>query len=142
MMKNRNSGWVIAACAIFAAVAIAAARSAMANCGHCDGDKKEGGMTCPSHVKGAETKVTNTEDGVTISITARDKAVVKQIQEAAVHMGKGGHECKDCEAKAKGANKDGKKALYQCPMKGCYKGDNTKDGKCPHCGMKLEKVKP
>ncbi|MEK6646902.1 MAG: YHS domain-containing protein [Candidatus Firestonebacteria bacterium] len=36
------------------------------------------------------------------------------------------------------AAKDSQTEVWVCPMKH-YEGPNTKDGKCPKCGMKLEK---
>ncbi len=43
----------------------------------------KGNCPCPMCVKGAVVKVTNTADGVTISITSTDKAAVKAIQDSA-----------------------------------------------------------
>lgn len=94
---------------------------------------------CPMHMEGVETKVENTADGVNIKISAKDKAVVEKLQaEAKGHVGQG---CACCKGKMKGkaAKGDDKAAGFSCPMKGCYTGPNTKDGRCPHCGMKLEK---
>ena len=132
-MNEKRLGWIFAGAAVFAVLAIVAVNSALARCGHCDKDKGKAAMMCPCHLKGAEVKVVNIEDGVTITITAKDKAAVKEIQEAAVNFGKG--ELKGCPSR-------GKKGLYECPMKDCYKGGKTKDGKCPHCGMKLQESKP
>ncbi len=71
---------------------------------------------CPCQIKGAEKTVTNTAEGVTITITAKDPAVVKQIQEAAAKMKEGGCEkckpgckCPKCAKKAKGAKAEEKK---------------------------------
>lgn len=99
---------------------------------------------CPMHMEGVEKKVENTADGITITITSKDKAVVEKLQ---AHAKDEGGEC--CKAKMKGgkhehgkadkATKGDKAAGFSCPMKGCYTGPNTKDGRCPHCGMKLEK---
>ena len=74
---------------------------------------------CPCQIKGAEKAVVNTPDGVTITITAKDPAVVKQIQEAAAKMKEGGCEkcthkpgckCKKCAVKHQGGKPEEKKA--------------------------------
>ncbi|MBI4678918.1 MAG: hypothetical protein HY748_15170 [Elusimicrobia bacterium] len=96
-------------------------------------------MTCPAHVEGAEVKVDNTKDGVVITITAKDPKTVKEIQVAAAHMGMKHACCAHCGKKAsQSSSKKPKEAVYVCSM-GCYKGPNTKDGRCPKCGMNLEK---
>ncbi|MBI5210080.1 MAG: hypothetical protein HY927_08930 [Elusimicrobia bacterium] len=102
-------------------------------------------MPCPAHVEGSQVKVTNTKDGVVINITAKDPETVKMIQVAAAHMGMKHAGCAHCgqgatpgQNKAKAAQGQAKEATYACSM-GCYKGPNTKDGRCPKCGMNLEK---
>jgi TusA-related sulfurtransferase len=74
---------------------------------------------CPCGVKGAEKAVTNTDNGVTITITSKDPAVVKKIQDAAAKMKEGGCEkcthkpgckCKKCAAKQQGGKPEEKKA--------------------------------
>lgn len=85
------------------------------------------GGACPTEVKGADIKVVNTENGVTVSITAKDPAAVKKIQEmAAAHFAK------------KDAKSGTKAAKWVCPMND-YEGD--KPGKCPKCGMELKEKK-
>ncbi|MBN1595194.1 YHS domain-containing protein [candidate division FCPU426 bacterium] len=44
---------------------------------------KEGHVMCPMYIQGAEVKVENQDQGVTIVITSQDKAVVKEIQQKA-----------------------------------------------------------
>jgi hypothetical protein len=85
---------------------LALASSARAHCGSCGVGEEKGakagaahkeGHTCPKHdccpsaIEGAQTKVTNTADGVTVTVSAKDAAAVKLIQEAAAKMAQGGH---------------------------------------------------
>ncbi|MBI5624323.1 MAG: hypothetical protein HY924_11135 [Elusimicrobia bacterium] len=146
MSENRKE-WIFAGFAITAALAIVAVNSALADCGHCghdkDKDQAKARAVCPYKVPGAEVKVINIDNGVTITITAKEPAAVKQIQEAAANVSQ---HLQACPSRDKGEQVKGKDAgkakTYECPMKGCYTGEKTKDGKCPHCGMKLEKSKP
>ncbi|MBI5622738.1 MAG: hypothetical protein HY924_03060 [Elusimicrobia bacterium] len=136
--------------ALVAAVAVtlfwAKLGPAVAEAGH-EGHHGEHGkaMMCPAHVEGAQVKVDNTADGVVITITAQDPKAVKDIQVAAAHMGMKEAGCSCCGHKASKAAK-GKEAskskgeIYVCSM-GCYKGPKTADGRCPKCGMNLEKEK-
>lgn len=99
-------------------------RAVEANCGHCDKDKAvKAHSSCPCQIEGAEKTVVNTADGVTITITAKDPAVVKKIQEAMAKMKEGG--CEKCKAGCK-CPKCAKKA--KCTGK--------PDCKCPHCAKK------
>ena len=97
-------------------------------------------MPCPADVEGAQVKVDKTKDGVVITITAKDPEAVKMIQIAAAHMGlgRGKAGCAHCGQKAAPGSQESK--VYVCSM-GCYKGPNTKDGRCPKCGMNLEPAK-
>ncbi|MFA6317048.1 MAG: hypothetical protein WC943_06485 [Elusimicrobiota bacterium] len=106
-------------------------------------------MTCPVHVQGAEVKVANTAYGVVIEITGKEPGIIKEIQAAAAsHAGMKHEACSCCGEKAvkaakkiKGAKAGESKSqaeLYVCSM-GCYKGPKTEDGRCPKCGMNLEK---
>lgn len=79
---------------------------------------------CPMGVKGAQTVVENTADGVTIRITAKDPAAIKKIQESAA-----------AHAKMAASGKMAHKAGWVCPM-GCAHSD--KPGKCPKCGMDMK----
>lgn len=98
------------------------------------------GMPCPADVEGAQVKVDKTKDGVVITITAKDPEAVKMIQVAAIHMGmgRGKSGCAHCGHKAAPGAQGSK--VYVCSM-GCYKGPNTKDGRCPKCGMNLAPAK-
>lgn len=102
-------------------------RAVQANCGHCDKDKAKGKVhcTCPCRIEGAVKTVANTADGVTITITAKDPAVVKQIQEAAAKMKDGG--CAKCTGKP------------DCKCAKCAKHakcTGKPDCKCPKCAAK------
>ena len=108
-------------------------------------EAERGVMTCPAHVEGAEVKVENRKAGVVITITAKDHDAVKMIQVAAAHMGMKHAGCAHCgqgaasgQKKEKAAQGQTKEDTYVCTM-GCYKGPKTKDGRCPKCGMNLEK---
>jgi len=96
-------------------------RAVEASCGHCDKDKAvKAHCSCPCQIEGAEKTVVNTADGVTITITAKDPAVVKKIQEAMAKMKDGGcDKCPKCAKKAKCTGKP--------------------DCKCPHCAKKGDK---
>jgi hypothetical protein len=108
--------------ALLAAAMLAPA--AYSHCGHCGmGEEKTEtaasakphdckGESCPMHkascpakVEGAEIAVTNTAEGVTIVIKAKDGEAVKKIQEAGAKMAKGeccgghGHEHKSKKGK-------------------------------------------
>ncbi|MBI5209526.1 MAG: hypothetical protein HY927_06065 [Elusimicrobia bacterium] len=134
--------------AVAAAFVVAAGRPAPA-CDGCAGHKADHKKEacCPMKVDGAQAKVVNTADGVTITITSKDPETVKKIQESAAKAAAGG--LKSCPKHGNGAEKAGakagkaeaKKAVYACPMKDCYRGEKTKDGRCPKCGMKLEEAK-
>ncbi|MBI5240910.1 MAG: hypothetical protein HY926_10595 [Elusimicrobia bacterium] len=88
-------------------------RAVQANCGHCDKDKAHAkAHSCLCKIAGAEKTVTNTPDGVAITFTSKDPAVVKQLQESAAKMKEGG-----CE---------------KCTHKG--------DCKCPKCAKKAAKA--
>ncbi|HAZ08809.1 MAG TPA: hypothetical protein DCZ01_09885 [Elusimicrobia bacterium] len=115
-----------------------------ANCGHCEkghekktaagcadcknghGKKAEVGKAfcgdCPTHMEGVEVLLTNTAEGVTLTIITKDPSKVKELQEkAAKHFAK----------KEKGK-------MWVCPM-GCANSD--KPGKCPKCKMDLTEKK-
>ena len=103
---------------------------------------------CPMMIEGAQVQVSNVEQGVTIHITAEDPASIKKIQAAAAEHAAGKKEgCSCCKHKAASAApapqagpEKTKEAVYVCPMgMGCYQGPNTKDGRCPKCGMDLRK---
>lgn len=113
--------------ALVAALALLAGRAA-AHCGKCEaGHEKKAAaagkaccMGCPTHMEGAEVSVANIAEGVTVTITTKDAAKVKELQEkAAKHFAK----------KEKGG-------AYVCPM-GCATSD--KPGKCPKCKMEMKK---
>lgn len=90
-----------------------------AHCGHCGmGDEKKSEASqkhdckgncpmhsakCPAKVEGAQVTVTDSAEGVTIVITAKDKDAVKKIQEAAKMMAEG----KCCDGH--GGHKEGHK---------------------------------
>ncbi|MEK7288174.1 MAG: heavy metal-binding domain-containing protein [Elusimicrobiota bacterium] len=95
-----------------------------------DSYKKKPGHhpACPMKIEGAEVRVDNIESGVVVHITAEDPAVVKNIQDTASRM------VQHHSQKKGGA----KKEIYSCPMND-YSGSQTKDGRCPKCGMNLEK---
>ena len=106
---------------------------------------KKGG--CPGQIAGAEVVVENSADGVIVRISAKDPAVVTQIQEkAAEHFKKKDGKCPGCKGdkkcpKCAGKGKKGEmKAKYVCPMKDGGMGD--KPGKCPKCGMDMKKAVP
>lgn len=87
---------------------------------------------CPCQAEGAEVKTENTEYGVKVLVTGKTPESVKKIQEAAAKNRScdcGGHDMGKPEAKAVGK--------YMCAMK-CVKSD--KPGKCPKCGMTMEKI--
>lgn len=105
------------------------------------GRAKENGNhpgACPMRVSGAKVKVVNIDSGVVIHVTAGDAATTAMIQAAAA--GTAGHSgCKHCpgHGAAAPAEAGGKEAaVYACSM-GDYSGPQTKDGRCPKCGMKL-----
>ena len=97
---------------------------------------------CPMHVPSAKVSVVNIESGVVIHVTGGDAATAAKIQAAAAGMGgdsteaKGG--CKHCggHGSARPADAPSKAGMYACSM-GDYSGPQTKDGRCPKCGMKL-----
>ncbi|MBI5244141.1 MAG: hypothetical protein HY922_10785 [Elusimicrobia bacterium] len=97
---------------------------------------------CPMHIEGATVKIENVDDGVMIRITAKDPEVVNKIQETAANKVKEGP-CSCCSkhgGKEQATKKKEKgETIYSCPM-GCYKGPKTKDGRCPKCGMMLNKI--
>lgn len=114
--------------AVFSLIAALAllAGSAFA-CDDCEkGHGKKGaaakscGMDCPTHMEGADVSVANIANGVTVTITTKDAAKVKELQEKA----------------AKHFAKKEKAAGWICPM-GCAASD--KPGKCPKCGMDMKK---
>jgi len=93
--------------------------------GHSHGKSGEKGCCggiCPAHMDGSEVKITNTDDGVTITISSKDAEKVKAIQAAAAE-----HFAKK-EAKEMGT--------WVCPM-ACESSD--KPGKCSKCGMEMKK---
>jgi hypothetical protein len=100
-------------------------RAAEANCGHCDKMKAH---ACICQIEGVEKVVANTPDGVTVTFTAQDPAVVKKLQEAAAKL-------KDC-ACGKCAGKPGCKCP-KCAKKAKCTG--KPDCKCPHCAKKGDK---
>lgn len=87
---------------------------------------------CPTTVPGAETKVTNIENGITVTITGKTPGIVKQIQEASAKE----HAGPQAKPEAKKQAKAGKK--YMCSMK-CV--ETAAPGKCPKCGMPMAEVK-
>ncbi|MBI5238891.1 MAG: hypothetical protein HY926_00320 [Elusimicrobia bacterium] len=136
---TKGLSW-IAGLSVLAALLVAGAQAKEGHEGH-HGPK----ALCPMHINGAQVQVTDTDGGVTISITAKDPAAVKEIQAAAAaHAALKKAGCPCCAGKAAQQTRPGKgtasEAVYACPMKGCYKGPNTKDGRCPHCGMNLQKL--
>ncbi len=70
-------------------------------------------MMCPIKIDGAEVKVVNTDNGVTIHITAEDSKVVKDIQTATANMVE-----KGCCPKHLGKAHKGKDRKEK-PKKGC-----------------------
>ena len=139
---QKSVGWIFGGVALVAALGIAAVNSVMANCGHCDHDKAKASVSCPCGVKGAEMKVTNIDNGVTITITAKDKDAVKQIQEAAANHAKG--ELKGCPAEGKAGKAKGhdasKKGTHECEMKDCYRGGQGRQ--VPSLRHELKESKP
>lgn len=115
-MKTITRTAVLAAGLAAALLAPAAVR---AHCGHCGmGDEKKSeavqkheckgncpmhSAKCPAKVEGAQVKVTDSAEGVTIVITAKDIDSVKKIQEAAKMMAEG----KCCDGH--GGHKEGRK---------------------------------
>lgn len=99
-----------------------------------DSETKSGGcatesgkhLMCPMMLEGADVEITNIKNGVMVKITSKDPAVVKKIQEQTAKMKE--HSSKPKETKE----------VWICTM-GCYEGPKTKDGRCPKCGMNLEK---
>lgn len=101
---------------------------------------------CPMRVSGAKVSVVNIDSGVVIHVTAGDAATAAKIQAAAAEPGAGKAEtsgCKHCPghgaaaaAKAGKADEAAQEGVYACSM-GDYAGPQTKDGRCPKCGMKL-----
>lgn len=97
---------------------------------------------CPMHVPGAKVSVVNIESGVVIHVTGGDAAAAAKIQAAAAGVSgnpaeaKGG--CKHCagHGSARPADAPAKAGTYACSM-GDYSGPQTKDGRCPKCGMTL-----
>jgi len=68
------------------------------------GAKKCGGMTCPEKIKGAVTASRNLENGVEITITAKDAETVANIQElAVVHYSPKAEKCHGCPTTVPGA---------------------------------------
>lgn len=108
-MRNIIRGNRFAAAVVFSAVL--SISTASAHCGKCGvgeakGDKsakasagakhdcKDGtcplhSAKCPAKVQGAEVTVTNTAEGVTITIKGKDASAVKKIQETGANMAKG-----------------------------------------------------
>lgn len=89
---------------------------------------------CPGRVKGAESKIENTADGVKVLLTGKTPEVVKKIQAASAkeHMKAGCPGEKESKKEAKASKK------YACPMN-CATSD--KPGKCPKCGMAMVEKK-
>lgn len=93
---------------------------------------------CPMRVPGAKVSVVNIESGVVIHVTGGDAAEAAKIQAAAAGMdgesaeAKGG--CKHCAGHD--SVRPAKAGEYACSM-GDYPGPQTKDGRCPKCGMAL-----
>ena len=96
---------------------------------------------CPMHVPGAKVSVVNIESGVVIHVTG-DAVAAAKIQAAASVLGgdsaaaKGG--CGNCagHGSARAAAAPSKAGAFACSM-GDYAGPQTKDGRCPKCGMTL-----
>jgi YHS domain-containing protein len=83
----------------------------------CEAHKKDMGNMCAMMIEGAQTEVKNNKEGVTITISSKDKETVKQIQDKA-------EKCKQVCVD----EKDGK---HLCPMrveKAQAKVKNTKEG--------------
>ena len=86
-------------------------------------------MHCPSAAPGAETKVEQTKDAVVVSITTKDAAGAKEIQERAKHMASltaGGAPKVEHTGKGTGGG-----ALGKCPIMMAdvtLKTEDTKDG--------------
>lgn len=99
------------------------------------GMEKGGHPACPMKVKGAQVQVQKTETGVVIRVTGKDKATIGRIQAAAGDLARhhGTQGCPDGEENCGGP------VRYGCPMKD-YVGPMTSDGRCPKCGMNLEKL--
>lgn len=114
---------------------------ALASGGHSKEKGKHAGA-CPMRVSGAEVKVVKIDSGVVIHVTSGDAETAAEIQAAAA--GTAGHSgCKHCPghgaaaaAKAGKADEAAQEGVYACSM-GDYAGPQTKDGRCPKCGMKL-----
>lgn len=86
---------------------------------------------CPTAVPGAKTEVQNTSDGIKVTVTGKDPATVRKIQEASAKE----HPAAAERPAAKGAKKVAMAHKYACPM-GCAESD--KPGKCPKCGMQMK----
>jgi hypothetical protein len=91
---------------------------------------------CPAAVKGAQIKLTSTENGVLVDITGATPEIIKKIQEASVLE----HRQTAAPAVKRAQNKKAAQApaKYVCPM-GCASAD--KPGKCPKCGMEMSEKK-
>ena len=98
--------------------------AATAKCSDCDKEQGKAHGMCLFKVKGAETVVTNTDNGATITITAKDPEIIKQIQAAAAkHMNPETKKCcakdKDCDCPKCKAKRD--KAKEEAKKKGWMK---------------------
>ena len=66
--------------------------------------KKCAGMGCPEKMKGVETVSKNTENGVEITMTAKDKGTTEKIQKMApAHYAPGAKKCPGCPTAVEGA---------------------------------------
>ncbi|MCM2266423.1 MAG: hypothetical protein NDI60_01465 [Elusimicrobiales bacterium] len=79
------------------------------DCGDCpmhkkQGAKKCGGMTCPEKMAGAQTVSKNIDNGVEVTITAKDAETAAKIQElAVVHYSPKAEKCPGCPTTVTGA---------------------------------------
>lgn len=103
-------------------------------------DKGKHPGSCPMHVAGAKVNVVKIDSGVVIHVTSDDAATAAKIQAAAAEPGggeAGTSGCKHCPVHGAAAPaKAAQEGVYACSM-GDYSGPQTKDGRCPKCGMKL-----
>lgn len=65
---------------------------------------KQAGHPCPDTIKGVESVTKNSENGVQITMTAKDKETAAKVQKSALaHYSSKERMCKDCAAKLEGA---------------------------------------
>ncbi len=86
-----------------------AGATAKPKCDDCPMHKKMAGKkcaaaTCPENIKGVETVSRNTENGVEITMTAKDEETAARVQElAVVHYGPKAEKCPGCPTAVPGA---------------------------------------